>query len=60
MHIGPGGHIRFHGPTPNFNLVKMLIPDMFKANGAIFVDCSIHDIDLMLWFLGENCRIKSL
>lgn len=31
-----------------------------KTSGGIFVDCSIHDIDLMLWFLGENCKIKSL
>ncbi|KAL3429880.1 NAD(P)-binding protein [Aspergillus tetrazonus] len=31
-----------------------------KTSGGIFVDCSIHDIDLMLWFLGENRKIKSL
>jgi myo-inositol 2-dehydrogenase/D-chiro-inositol 1-dehydrogenase len=59
MHIVPGGHIRYHGPTSNFNLVKMPILDMFKASGSIFVDCSIHDIDLMLWFVAENYRIKS-
>jgi predicted dehydrogenase len=60
MHIGPGWHIRYHGPTLNFNLVKMPIPDMLKASGDIFVDCSIYDINLMLWFLRKNCRIKSL
>jgi myo-inositol 2-dehydrogenase/D-chiro-inositol 1-dehydrogenase len=37
----------------------MPILDMFKASGSIFVDCSIHDIDLMLWFVAENYRIKS-
>lgn len=31
-----------------------------KTSGGIFVDCSIHDIDLMLWFFGEDCQIKSL
>ncbi|KAJ5461171.1 NAD(P)-binding protein [Penicillium daleae] len=31
-----------------------------KTSGGIFVDCSIHDIDLMLWFFGEDTKIKSL
>ncbi|KAJ6090412.1 NAD(P)-binding protein [Penicillium sp. IBT 16267x] len=31
-----------------------------KTSGGIFVDCSIHDIDLMLWFFGEDAKIKSL
>ncbi|KAJ5613823.1 NAD(P)-binding protein [Penicillium herquei] len=31
-----------------------------KTSGGIFVDCSIHDIDLMLWFLGEETKVKSL
>ena len=31
-----------------------------KTSGGIFVDCSIHDVDLMLWFFGEDCRIRSL
>ncbi|GLA40666.1 hypothetical protein AnigIFM63309_008500 [Aspergillus niger] len=31
-----------------------------KTSGGIFLDCSIHDIDLMLWFLGEDSNIKSL
>ncbi|KAI7209366.1 NAD(P)-binding protein [Hortaea werneckii] len=30
------------------------------TSGGIFVDCSIHDIDLMLWFMGENRKLKSL
>lgn len=31
-----------------------------KTSGGIFLDCSIHDIDLMLWFLGENRKLTSL
>lgn len=31
-----------------------------KTSGGIFVDCSIHDIDLMLWFLGEGRKLKSV
>lgn len=31
-----------------------------ETNGGIFVDCSIHDIDLMLWFLGENRKLRSI
>ncbi|KAJ9303115.1 hypothetical protein DTO271G3_489 [Paecilomyces variotii] len=34
--------------------------DYAKTSGGIFVDCSIHDIDLMLWFFGEDSKIKSL
>ena len=28
--------------------------------GGIFVDCSIHDIDLALWFFGQDSRVKSV
>jgi myo-inositol 2-dehydrogenase/D-chiro-inositol 1-dehydrogenase len=31
-----------------------------KTSGGIFLDCSIHDIDLMLWFMGEDTNVKSL
>ncbi|KAJ5907513.1 hypothetical protein N7495_000195 [Penicillium taxi] len=31
-----------------------------QLSGGIFVDCSIHDIDLTLWFFGANSKIKSV
>ncbi|KAJ5194128.1 hypothetical protein N7472_006594 [Penicillium cf. griseofulvum] len=31
-----------------------------EFSGGIFVDCSIHDIDLTLWFFGDECKVKSV
>ncbi|KAL5363993.1 hypothetical protein BJX96DRAFT_187507 [Aspergillus floccosus] len=31
-----------------------------EFSGGIFVDCSIHDIDLTLWFFGQDSRVKSV
>jgi len=31
-----------------------------EFSGGIFVDCSIHDIDLCLWFYGEDSQVKSV
>lgn len=31
-----------------------------KTSGGIFMDCSIHDIDLMLWFLGPKRKLRNL
>lgn len=31
-----------------------------QFSGGIFVDCSIHDIDLALWFFGQGSKVKSV
>ena len=31
-----------------------------EFSGGIFVDCSIHDIDLALWYFGSDSRVKSV
>ncbi|OKL57346.1 hypothetical protein UA08_07646 [Talaromyces atroroseus] len=31
-----------------------------QFSGGIFVDCSIHDIDLTLWFYGSEAKVKSV
>jgi len=30
-----------------------------QFSGGIFVDCNIHDIDLALWFFGQDSKVKS-
>ena len=31
-----------------------------RKSGGIFVDCNIHDIDLALWFFGQDSQVKSV
>ncbi|KAF5577023.1 myo-inositol 2-dehydrogenase [Fusarium pseudoanthophilum] len=31
-----------------------------QFSGGIFVDCSIHDIDLALWFFGQESKVRSV
>ena len=42
-----------HDPSPFF-------VEYSKTSGGIFVDQSIHDIDLALWFLGNDTQVKSV
>lgn len=34
--------------------------DYAQFSGGIFVDCNIHDIDLALWYFGQDCLVKSV
>src|SRR6478735_1679575 len=31
-----------------------------EFSGGIFVDCNIHDIDLALWYFGQDSIVKSV
>lgn len=34
--------------------------DYAQYSGGIFVDCNVHDIDLTLWFFGQDSLVKSV
>ena len=34
--------------------------DYAQFSGGIFVDCNVHDIDLTLWFFGQDSIVKSV
>lgn len=55
-----GSPVVFRSQTADLHDSSGFFVEYAKTSGGIFVDCSIHDIDLMLWFLGENRKIKSL
>ncbi|KAF7182680.1 hypothetical protein CNMCM7691_002341 [Aspergillus felis] len=55
-----GSPVLFRSQTADLYDSSGFFIEYAKTSGGIFVDCSIHDIDLMLWFLGENRKIKSL
>lgn len=55
-----GAPVLFRSQTADLQDKSGFFVDYAKTSGGIFVDCSIHDIDLMLWFLGEERQIKSL
>lgn len=55
-----GQPVVFRSQTADLHDSSGFFVEYAKTSGGIFVDCSIHDIDLMLWFFGEDCRIKSL
>ncbi|KAJ9481361.1 hypothetical protein VN97_g12121 [Penicillium thymicola] len=55
-----GSPVLFRSQTADLHDSSGFFVEYAKTSGGIFVDCSIHDIDLMLWFLGENRTVKSL
>lgn len=55
-----GSPVVFRSQTADMLDTTGFFVDYAKTSGGIFVDCSIHDIDLMLWCLGEDSKIKSL
>lgn len=55
-----GAPVLFRSQTADMYDPSDFFLEYAKTSGGIFVDCSIHDIDLMLWFLGETRQIKSL
>ncbi|KAF2762343.1 NAD(P)-binding protein [Pseudovirgaria hyperparasitica] len=42
-----------YNPTPFF-------VEYSQFSGGIFVDCNVHDIDLALWFFGQDSQVKSV
>ncbi|KAL4912394.1 hypothetical protein BDW62DRAFT_216326 [Aspergillus aurantiobrunneus] len=55
-----GQPVLFRSQTADLLDTSGFFVEYAKTSGGIFVDCSIHDIDLMLWFLGEDRPVKSL
>lgn len=55
-----GAPVLFRSQTADLQDASGFFVEYAKTSGGIFMDCSIHDIDLMLWFLGEDRKIKSL
>ncbi|KAL4928760.1 uncharacterized protein BDV17DRAFT_298448 [Aspergillus undulatus] len=55
-----GAPVFFRSQTADLLDKSGFFTEYTKTSGGIFLDCSIHDIDLMLWFVGEERKIKSL
>ncbi|EXF83406.1 myo-inositol 2-dehydrogenase [Colletotrichum fioriniae PJ7] len=55
-----GNPVIFRSQTADLYDSSGFFLDYAKTSGGIFKDCSIHDIDLLLWFFVEKTNIKSL
>ncbi|KAJ4250905.1 hypothetical protein NW762_011555 [Fusarium torreyae] len=55
-----GQPVLFRSQTADLYDSSGFFVEYAKTSGGIFKDCSIHDIDLLLWFFGEETKIKSL
>jgi myo-inositol 2-dehydrogenase/D-chiro-inositol 1-dehydrogenase len=55
-----GSPVLFRSQTADLHDSSGCFVEYAKTSSGIIEDCSIHDIDLMIWFLGENRKIKSL
>ncbi|KAK9489830.1 hypothetical protein V1508DRAFT_377188 [Lipomyces doorenjongii] len=55
-----GKPIVFHGQTGDKRDPSGFFVQYAQFSGGIFVDCTIHDIDLALWFFGEENVVKSI
>ncbi|KAL4950631.1 NAD(P)-binding protein [Aspergillus filifer] len=55
-----GARVFFRSQTADLLDESGFFVEYAKTSGGIFLDCSIHDIDLMLWFMGEKRPLKSL
>ncbi|KAK9481580.1 hypothetical protein V1527DRAFT_448613 [Lipomyces starkeyi] len=55
-----GKPIIFHGQTGDKRDPSGFFVQFAQFSGGIFVDCTIHDIDLALWYLGEENIVKSI
>ncbi|KAK9459570.1 uncharacterized protein V1516DRAFT_680266 [Lipomyces oligophaga] len=55
-----GKPVVYYGQTGDKRDPSGFFVQYAQFSGGIFVDCTIHDIDLALWYLGENNVVKSI
>ncbi|CAG9953176.1 unnamed protein product [Clonostachys rosea f. rosea IK726] len=55
-----GKPVDFRSQTADLFDDTAFFTEYVKTSGGIFLDCSIHCIDLMNWFYGEDAKIKSI
>ncbi|KAK7203039.1 hypothetical protein BZA70DRAFT_261033 [Myxozyma melibiosi] len=55
-----GKPIIYYGQTGDKRDPSGFFVQYAQFSGGIFVDCTIHDIDLALWYFGEDVKVKSI